>query len=88
MGLRLKGSYLGEFYFDYYTVSRMPDRFYALGGAKKNPPHAIFLNNGAYATDRNNRQNVPKGIASRIGDGTTSQERHVNYGFIGDDLFL
>ena len=88
MGLRLKGSYLGEFYFDYYTVSRMPDRFYALGGAKKNPPHAIFLNNGAYATDRNNRQNVPKGIASQIGDGDYLAGAARQYGFIGDDYFF
>lgn len=88
MGLRLKGSYLGEFYFDYYTVSRMPDRFYALGGAKKNPPHAIFLNNGAYATDRNNRQNVPKGISSRIGDGDYLAGAARQYGFIGDDYFF
>lgn len=81
--LTLRGEQVGTFYFDYYTVTRQPDRFYALSGAGQNPPHTIFLNNGTYSTDANADENIPIGLRSRIDEAYDIGI--YEYGVIGQD---
>lgn len=84
--LTLRGEQVGTFYFDYYTVTRQPDRFYALSGVRQNPPHTIFLNNGTYSTDPNAEPNIPVGLRSRI-DGAYDIGIY-EYGVIGKQNWL
>lgn len=81
--LTLRGEQVGTFYFDYYTVTRQPDRFYALSGVRQNPPHTIFLNNGTYSTDANADENIPIGLRSRIDEAYDIGI--YEYGVIGQD---
>lgn len=81
--LTLRGEQVGTFYFDYYTVTRQPDRFYALSGVRQNPPHTIFLNNGTYSTDANAEENIPIGLRSRIDEAYNIGI--YEYGVIGRD---
>ena len=81
--LTLRGEQVGTFYFDYYTVTRQPDRFYALSGVRQNPPHTIFLNNGTYSTDPNAEPNIPVGLRSRIDEAYDIGI--YEYGVIGQD---
>lgn len=81
--LTLRGEQVGTFYFDYYTVTRQPDRFYALSGVRQNPPHTIFLNNGTYSTDANADKNIPIGLRSRIDEAYDIGI--YEYGVIGQD---
>lgn len=83
--LTLRGEQVGTFYFDYYTVTRQPDRFYALSGAGQNPPHTIFLNNGAYSTDPNAEENIPIGLRSRIDKAYNIGI--YEYGVLGKDAY-
>lgn len=81
--LTLRGEQVGTFYFDYYTVTRQPDRFYALSGVRQNPPRTIFLNNGTYSTDANADENIPIGLRSRIDEAYDIGI--YEYGVIGQD---
>ena len=81
--LTLRGEQVGTVYFDNYTVTRQPDRFYALSGVRQNPPHTIFLNNGTYSTDPNAEPNIPVGLRSRIDEAYDIGI--YEYGVIGQD---